>query len=135
VTNFDRIKTTARGIVTEEIDRRTTDLGEAVNERVTKLRAMSETLRGQGQTVAANLVDSAASKLDGISSYLRSADGDRIIHDVETLARNQPLATAAAGFAGGFVVARLLKAGGNTVSSRSGAAVPLSEDDSGAFIP
>jgi hypothetical protein len=42
------------------------------------------------------------------------------------------LATAAAGFAGGLVAARLLKAGGyGTQSYSSGAEVPLSEDDDG----
>ncbi len=155
MTNVDQIKDKARGMIIDQIDRRTTDLGNTVSEHVSNLRNMSETLRGQGQPATAVLLDTAASRLDTLSNYLRNTDGDRIVHDLESIARSQPLATAAVGFAGGLVAARLLKAsasqryraygntsygeasyGGSsyrTMAYENAGSVPLSEDDDGEF--
>ncbi len=110
MTNVDQIKDKAKGIITDQIDRRTTDVGNMVGEHVTNLRQMGSSLRGQGQDGTASLVDMAADRLNRLSAYLTQTDGDRIIHDIETLARTQPMITAAAGFVVGLSAARLLKA-------------------------
>lgn len=108
--NVDELKDKARGVVIDQIDRRTTDLGNMVGEHVQNLRGMSESLRDQGNDTTARLVDTAAERLDRLSSYLTSTDGERMVHDVEDIARNQPLATAAIGLVAGLAAARLLKA-------------------------
>ena len=136
MTNVDQIKSKARGVIIDEIDRRSTRLGNTVSAHASNLRGMSDSLRSQGQITTADLVGGAASTLNSISNYLCNTDGDRIIHDVETIARNQPIATAALGFAGGLVAARLLKASASRRYRSYGANhVPLSEDDDIEIIP
>lgn len=110
MTNVDQIKDKAKGVISEQIDQRTTDLGNMVGEHVGNLRRMSNSLRSQGQDATASLADMAADRLNQVSTYLTETDGDRIIHDVEAVARKQPLLTAAAGLAVGVTAARLLKA-------------------------
>ncbi len=109
--NVDAIKDKAKGVIVDQIDRRTTDLGNVVGEHVGNLRTMGDSLRGQGQDGTARLVDMAADRLNQVSVYLRETDGDRIVHDLETVARNQPVITATAGLLFGVTAARLLKAG------------------------
>jgi hypothetical protein len=111
VTNVDEIKDKAKGVVIGQIDRRTTDIGNVVGGHVENLRSMGDSLRGQGQDGTARLVDMAADRLNRVSAYLTQTDGDRIVHDLENVARTQPLITAAAGLVLGVTAARLLKAG------------------------
>lgn len=111
MTNVDEIKHTAKGVVIAELDRRSTELGKVVGGRVNNLRDMSSSLRGQGQVATARLLDMAADRLNQISLYLTQTKGDRIVHDVETVARRRPIVTAAAGFVVGVTAARLWKAG------------------------
>ena len=111
MTNVDEIKQNAKGVVVDQIDRRTTQLGNVVGGHVNNLRDMSTSLRDQGQDATARLVDMAAERLDSVSTYLTQTDGDRIVHDIETVARTQPMITAAAGFVLGVTAARVLKAG------------------------
>ncbi|MDQ2864881.1 MAG: hypothetical protein M3R51_01510 [Candidatus Eremiobacteraeota bacterium] len=108
--NVDQLKDRARGIVVDQIDRRTTDLGNVVGEHVENLRTMGGTLRDQGQGSTAKLVDAAAERLGSLSTYLTQNDGDRIIHDLEVFARKQAMVTAAVGAVAGFVAARVLRA-------------------------
>lgn len=110
MTSVDQIKNTAKGVISDQIDRRTTRLGNVVGEHVTNLRQMGSSLRGDGQDATASLVDMAADRLDRVSTYLTETDGDHMIHDIETVARKQPLITATAGLAFGMAAARLLKA-------------------------
>ena len=48
--------------------------------------------------------------LSGFGGYLKDADADRILHDVEDLGRRQPWAVIAGGLAVGFMASRFLKA-------------------------
>lgn len=109
--NVDQLKSRARGVVLDQIDARSSDLGNAVGTHAGNLRSMSGSLRDQGQGSTANLVDMAADRLDRVSQYLTQTDGERIVHDVEDFARNQAVVTAAVGLIGGFLAARVLRAG------------------------
>ncbi|HET9028888.1 MAG TPA: hypothetical protein VFN49_01815 [Candidatus Aquilonibacter sp.] len=111
MTNVEEIKDKAKGVVIDQIDRRTTDLGNVVSGHANNLRTMGDSLRGQGQDATARLVDMAADRLNQVATYLSQTDGDRIVHDIESVARNQPLITAAAGLVLGVTAARVLKTG------------------------
>lgn len=111
VTNVEEIKDKAKGVVIDQIDRRTTDVGNVVGGHVENLRSIGDSLRNQGQESTARLVDMAADRLNQVSAYLTQTDGDRIVHDLENVARAQPLITAAAGLVFGVTAARLLKTG------------------------
>ncbi|MDP9025249.1 MAG: hypothetical protein M3N13_07740 [Candidatus Eremiobacteraeota bacterium] len=108
--NVDQLKNRARGLIVDQIDSRSTELGNAVGNHAHNLRSMSGALRDQGQSATANLIDSAAERLGGVSTYLTQTDGDRIVHDLEEFARKQAVVTAAVGLVGGFLAARLLRA-------------------------
>lgn len=117
MTNVDEIKRRAKDVVNEQIDRRTTKFGNVIGGHAGTMRDMSTSLRDQGQDATAWLVEMAADRLTFVSTYLTEADGERIIHDIETVARKQPMITAAAGFIFGITAARLLKAGAAQRSS------------------
>jgi len=93
-----------------QIDQRSTQVGEQVTEHADSFRKVSETLREQGQDKPAQLAEQAASRIEGLGSYLKDADSDRILSDVEDFARRQPMAVIAGGFALGFFASRFLKA-------------------------
>ena len=110
MTKVDHIKTRTRGLVAEQIDRRATIAGELLQGRVDDLRALGGALHEQGLDSTAGIVDFAAERLNVASSYLTQTDGDRMIHDLENLARRHALVTGAIGLVLGLGAARVLKA-------------------------
>jgi hypothetical protein len=110
VSTVDQVKNRARGVVVDQIHRRSTDVGTKLQAHVGNLRSMSQTMRGQGLDATANMVDYAADRINGVSTYLTQTDGDRMIHDLETIARENAMVTASIGFLAGLTAARLLKA-------------------------
>jgi hypothetical protein len=94
----------------DQIDRRTTDAGRMLDSHVGNLRAMSQSMRQQGLGATAGAVDYAADRLGKVSSYLTNTDGDRIMHDLENVAREHMIVTGAFGFLLGLTAARVLKA-------------------------
>jgi len=107
--DVDQIKSATRGIIVDQIDHGSTIFGARVGEHVGNLRTMSGSLRSQGYPATADLVDKAANAMDRMSSYLVNTDGNRMVHDAEEMARNQPMVTAGAGLLIGLLGARLLK--------------------------
>jgi len=100
----------AKSRAREEIDRRSTEAGEQVSSTAGDLRSVSEQLREQGKDTPAKLADQAAERVEQVGGYLKDADSDRILNDVEDLARRQPWAVVAGGLVLGFAAARFLKA-------------------------
>lgn len=94
----------------EQVDERSTQAGEQVHALGQALHQTSEQLRSEGRDVPARAIEQAARKAEDLGGYLRSADADRILHDVERFARRRPWLTAASGAAIGFVASRFLKA-------------------------
>ena len=74
------------------------------------MRSMGEQLRNQGNDLPAQLAQQAAEKADHLGRYLREADADQILRDVERFGRRQPWVVAAAGLALGVAAARFVKA-------------------------
>lgn len=93
-----------------QVEERSTQAGEQMQSLGQALRHSSEQLRGEGKETPARAVETAADKIEDLGGYLRSANADRILHDVERFARRRPWLTAAAGATIGFVASRFLKA-------------------------
>lgn len=100
----------ARGRLREQVDQRSTQAGERVSGTAGDVRSVAEELRRQGKDVPARLADQAADRADHVGRYLKAADADRLLADVEDFARKRPWAVAAGGLALGFAASRLLKA-------------------------
>jgi hypothetical protein len=100
----------AKGLIIGQIDQRSTQVGSSAIDHAQSIREIAEQLRGKGQSPAANLADTIASKLENAGFYLSESGGERIVADMEALARRQPLLTLAAGVAAGVLAARVLKA-------------------------
>ena len=120
-TTFDQVTTTAqdqagkiagraKNVISDQLDQRSTDLGNAVGTHVDNLRTIAQTLRDQNQNSTANLAEMAAERLSGVGDYLRTTDGDRLIADMESLVRRQPLVGVGAGILLGLAASRMLKA-------------------------
>ena len=99
-----------RGRVSEQVDQRSTQAGEQVHGSAEDVRSFAQQLREQGKDKPAQYAEQAADRADRVGGYLRDADGDRILHDVEDFGRRNPWAVVAGGVALGFVASRMLKA-------------------------
>lgn len=100
----------AKSRARDEIDRRSTEAGQQASSTAGDLRSVGEQLREQGKDTPAKLADQAADRVERVGGYLQDADADRILGDVEDLARRQPWVVVAGGVALGFAAARFLKA-------------------------
>jgi hypothetical protein len=100
----------ARSRLRDQIDQRSTQAGEQVQSTVQDVRSMAEQLRSQGKDTPARVAAQVADRAESFGSYLRDADGERLLRDVEDVARRQPWLVAAGGLALGFAASRFLKA-------------------------
>jgi len=100
----------ARSRLRDQIDQRSTQAGEQVQSTVQDVRSMAEQLRSQGKDTPARVAEQVADRAESFGSYLRDADGERLLRDVEDVARRQPWLVAAGGLALGFAASRFLKA-------------------------
>jgi ElaB/YqjD/DUF883 family membrane-anchored ribosome-binding protein len=99
-----------RGVVGEQLDQRSTQLGEQVGSASQTFRQVAEQSRAQGNQQQARMAEMAADRTDRFGAFLREADGERMLSEAEDFARRQPWVIAGAGLAIGFIVARALKA-------------------------
>jgi hypothetical protein len=100
----------ARGRIRHEVDRRSSEIGGRVGGSAGDARTVAEELRKQGKDTPARYVDQAADRAERLGAYLERSDGDRIVRDVEDVARRNPWAVAAGALALGFAASRMLKA-------------------------
>lgn len=96
--------------VREQVDTRSTQVGEQITSVADAMRRAGRSLRDEGNDTPAKVTDAVAQRADRLGSYLRESDGDGILRDVENLARRQPWLFAAGGLALGLVASRFLKA-------------------------
>jgi hypothetical protein len=94
----------------KQVDTRATQAGEQVTSIAEALRRTGDQLRGEGKEGPAKLGDQAAERMERLGGYLRHSDADRILGDVESVARRQPWAFATGALLLGFVASRFLKA-------------------------
>lgn len=100
----------AKEKIREQVDQRSTQAGEQVRGAATDVRAVADTLRGQGKDRPARYAEQAAERTQQVGDYLQRSDGDTILRDVEDFGRRRPWAVVAGGLALGVVASRLLKA-------------------------
>jgi hypothetical protein len=100
----------ARGRLNYQVDQRSTQAGDQVQSTAQDVRSVAEQLRNQGKEAPARVAEQVADRAESLGSYLREADGERLLGDVEAFARRQPWLVAAGGLALGFVASRFLKA-------------------------
>jgi len=94
----------------EQVNERSTQAGERVTTAAGDARSVAEELRKQGKDTPAHYAEQAADRAERLGGYLKEADADRILRDVEDLGRRQPWAVIAGGLAVGFMASRFLKA-------------------------
>lgn len=100
----------ARGQVREQVDQRLSQAGDRAGTTAEDLRTVANELRRTEKESAAKVAEGLAERVDGVGRYLSSADGERILRDVEDFGRRQPWAVLAGGLALGFIASRVLKA-------------------------
>lgn len=100
----------ARGRARGMVDERSTQAGEQVRRQAEDMRSVAQQLREQGKEGPAKLAEQAADRADRMGGYLRDSDADRIVSDVERIARDNPWAVVVGGIALGFAASRFLKA-------------------------
>jgi len=96
--------------VRDQIDQRSTQVGEQVASSATALRAGADELVNQGNQSAADAARRAAAQAERLGTYLQDADANRILADVEDVARRNPWAVVVGGVVVGAAAARFLKA-------------------------
>ena len=100
----------ARGRLSDQVDQRSTQAGDQVHSAAQDMRGVAEQLRNQGKDTPARVAEQVADRAESFGTYLRDADGERLLRDVEDFARRQPWLVAAGGLALGFAGSRFLKA-------------------------
>jgi len=100
----------ARSRLRDQVDQRSTQAGDQIQSAAQDVRNVAEQLRSQGKDTPARVAEQVADRAKSFGSYLRDADGERLLRDVEHFARRQPWLVAAGGLALGFAASRFLKA-------------------------
>jgi hypothetical protein len=101
----DQASERARSVV----DSRSTEVGSQLRTAGDAMGSAVERMRSQGAGPAAGVVETVADRVTQLGSYMESADADRLLRDVEELARRRPWLVAGAAATAGFVASRLLK--------------------------
>jgi hypothetical protein len=94
----------------DQIDTRSTQAGDQVAATAMALRSGADELYRQGNGSAGDAAQKVAAQAERLGSYLKSADADRILADVEQVARRNSWAVMVGGVVAGAAAARLLKA-------------------------
>lgn len=94
----------------QQLDSRSTQTGEQMTKTGSALRQTAEKLRGDQQEQPAKLLDAVADRTERFGRYLSEADGERLLHDAERMARQRPWVVAGGAMVLGFLAARFTKA-------------------------
>jgi hypothetical protein len=113
-------KTQTRDKLRQQIDSRSTQTGEQMTGTASALRQTAERLRGDGQESQAKVLDQIAQRAEQFGHYLTQTDGDRLLRDVERMARQRPWLVAGGTAVLGFLAARFTKASSSRRYEASG---------------
>jgi hypothetical protein len=113
-----------RGALREQVDSRSTQVGQQAQTAADTLRQTATHLRESGDPQKARYAqaaDAGAERLDRIGTYLRDSDSDELLATLEGGARRQPWLVAGIGALAGIAAARFLKASSTDRYYRSAA--------------
>jgi hypothetical protein len=96
--------------IREQIDTRSTQVGEQVAATALALRSGADELYRLGNESAGEAAHRAAAQAERLGSYLQGTDAHRLIADAEDFARRNPWAVMVGGVVAGAAAARFLKA-------------------------
>ena len=113
-----------RSSLTQQKDSAASSLGSFAG----ALRKAARESDGGGEAPAARMAEWAADGLERVSSTLRSRDLNGMLREVESFARNQPVAFFFAAAAAGFLATRFLKAGAQPTGASERGAAGLQRD-------
>lgn len=99
----------SKSFLNRQVDERTTQIGTQMGSAAQELRNVGDQLRQTPGSPVAGYVDRGADWVERFGHYLQEADGDRIVGDLESMARSQPWAVAAGAAALGFAASRFIK--------------------------
>lgn len=108
----EQAKSRASGTVKEQLDTRSTQAGEQMQKVAGAMRQSSNQLREQAGENPAKVNDAVAEKVEQLSSYLTNANAEKLLSDLENVARRRPWVVAGAATVLGFTLSRFLKASG-----------------------
>lgn len=102
--------TQSKSYVSRQIDERSTQVGEQMGSVASDLRNVGRQL-GESDVVSpvAGYVDQGADLVERLGIYLKEADTERLIVDLEAVARRQPWMIAAGALVLGFAASRFIK--------------------------
>ena len=103
-------KVRTRERLREQIDQRSTETGEQMISTASALRQTAQQLRSDQREPQAKVIEQIAERIEGFGRYLTETDGDRLLRDVERIARRRPWLVAGGGAILGFLAARFTKA-------------------------
>jgi hypothetical protein len=99
-----------KSLLGKQVDERTTQIGRQVGAVAQELRHVGDELRASGPlALAAGYVDQAADLVERLGTYLQDADSERLMGDLESIARQNPWSVAAGALVLGFTTSRFLK--------------------------
>jgi len=93
-----------------QVDERSTQAGDQLVSSAQALRRASDQMRQDGNDRMAEIVESIVSRTERLGGYLRTADGNKILHDVESFGRRQPWLMVGGSAVLGFLASRFMKA-------------------------
>ena len=99
-----------KSFLQKQVDDRTNLIGAQIGSVAQELRTVGDRLRESGSVgMGAAYVDQAADVIERLGRYVRDSDSERLMGDLETIARRNPWGVAAGALIIGFAAARFLK--------------------------
>lgn len=130
------VKSKTREQLREQIAERSSQVGGQATSAAKAMRLASSQLRQDGNERVADAVDGLADRGQRLGAYLSSADGEKLLRDVEEFARRQPWLMVGGSAVIGFLGSRFMKAsshGRYQLSRASGYPVREPADETGEF--
>jgi hypothetical protein len=104
------VKGQTREQLRSQLADRSTQVGEQAASAAQAMRRASSQLREEGNERAAGMIDAVADRGQRLGEYLRDADGEQLLRDVEAFARRQPWLVVGGSAVVGFLGSRFVKA-------------------------
>ena len=109
-----------RQLATSQLTKQLAPAAQSVQKLGSRTQAVGQELRADDQQWLAQYADQAAQQLERFSSYLRDADAEQLIGEVEGLVRRRPVLLLGGALAVGLIATRLFKPPSQPISTTEG---------------